>query len=239
MDEFDLNLIQKYVPKCNQKKAINKLKKGYPVQYIIGNVDFNGIIIDVNKHVLIPRFETELLVDKTIKLLKKYNFNKPNILEIGTGSGCISIYMKKNYACTITAIDKSYKALKLAKKNAQKNKTNIKFIWKDIIKYTPANKFDVLISNPPYVGFGENVDSKTKYEPKMAIFAKDDGLYFYKQILEKSKLYLNKSNIICFECGKSQGDKIKSIAQDYYPNSLIIVDQDLNNLDRYVFIINE
>lgn len=239
MDNFDINLIKQYIPEKKQKKALKKLKKGYPVQYIIGNVDFLGIIINVNKNVLIPRFETEGLVYKLVKLINQYKFNKPYILDIGTGSGCISIYLKKNLNCNITAIDKSKKALNVAKKNAKKTNVIIKFIHTSIEKYAYDVKYDIIVSNPPYVSYSEPVDEKIKYEPKVAIFSKNNGLYFYEIILQKSVNILNKKNIIAFEIGQSQGESIKKIAKKYYPKSLVLIEQDLSNKDRYVFIINE
>ena len=239
MDNFDIKLIKKYVPEKKQKKALKKLQKGYPVQYIIGNVDFFGIEIDVNKNVLIPRFETEGLVDKLTKLIKQYSFNNPNILDIGTGSGCISIYLKKNLECNVTAIDKSKKAINLAKKNALKTNVIINFIHTSIEKYINDVKYDIIVSNPPYVSYSESVDEKIKYEPKLAIFSKNNGLYFYKIILQKSIRFLNKKNIIAFEIGQSQGESIKSMALKYYPNAIIKIEKDLNNKDRYIFIINE
>lgn len=239
MDNFDIKLIEKYVPEKKQKKALKKLQKGYPVQYIIGNVDFFGIEIDVNKNVLIPRFETEGLVDKLTKLIKQYSFNNPNILDIGTGSGCISIYLKKNLECNVTAIDKSKKAINLAKKNALKTNVIINFIHTSIEKYINDVKYDIIVSNPPYVSYLESVDEKIKYEPKLAIFSKNNGLYFYKIILQKSIRFLNKKNIIAFEIGQSQGESIKSMALKYYPNAIIKIEKDLNNKDRYIFIINE
>ena len=136
MDLNDINLIKKYLPEDKWEDAINKLKTGYPVQYLIGNVEFYNTIIDVNKDVLIPRFETEYLVSDLIKLIKETNIINPDILDIGTGSGAIAIALKKNYPSFVTAIDKSTKAIDLAKKNSKKNKTNIMFLTTPIEDYT-------------------------------------------------------------------------------------------------------
>ncbi|MGN1379343.1 MAG: peptide chain release factor N(5)-glutamine methyltransferase [Bacilli bacterium] len=239
MDNFDIDLIKKYIPEKKQKKALKKLKKGYPVQYLIGNVDFLGIEIDVNKNVLIPRFETEGLVDKLTKLIKQFNFNNPNILDIGTGSGCISIYLKKNIECNLTAIDISKKAINLAKNNALKTNVTINYINISIEKFISNVKYDIIVSNPPYVSYFESVDKKTKFEPQVAIFSKNNGLYFYEIILQKSINLLNKKNIIAFEIGQNQGESIKTIALKYYPKSIIKIEKDLTSKDRYVFIINE
>lgn len=239
MDNFDKQLIFKYVPENKQAKALKKLSNNYPVQYIIGNVDFYGIPLKVNKNVLIPRFETELLVSKLVETINKNHFVSPNILDVGTGSGCISIYLKKILNCKVTAIDKSFKAIKIAKYNSKKTNVTITFKTKSIEKFESKEKFDILVSNPPYVSFNEKVDDKTKYEPQNAIFAKDNGLYFYKLILDKSKKILNKKNIIAFEIGQSQAGYISNYAKSIYPDSKILIEKDLNQFDRYIFIINE
>ncbi len=239
MDNFDKQLIFKYVPENKQAKALKKLSNNYPVQYIIGNVDFYGIPLKVNKNVLIPRFETELLVSKLVETINKNHFVSPNILDVGTGSGCISIYLKKILNCKVTAIDKSFKAIKIAKYNSKKTNVTITFKTKSIEKFESKEKFDILVSNPPYVSFNEKVDEKTKYEPQNAIFAKDNGLYFYKLILDKSKKILNKKNIIAFEIGQSQAGYISNYAKSIYPDSKILIEKDLNQFDRYIFIINE
>ncbi len=232
----DLELIKKYVPTDKQKEAKEKLKEGYPVQYIIGNVDFYDCLINVNENVLIPRFETEYLVDKTIKYIQKLDINHPSILEVGTGSGCISIALKKNIDCEITAIDISKKALDKAKENAKLNKVNIDFELQDINEFSTNNKYDVIISNPPYVPYDSEVDEKIKYEPQNAIYASDNGLYFYKVILEKLFNNLNENFLIAFEIGANQGSEIKKIAKKYLPNSYIKIEKDYNNYDRYIFI---
>lgn len=235
----DLELIKKYVTQEKQEEAIDKLNKGYPVQYIIGNVDFYGSIIDVNENVLIPRFETEYLVDKTIKYLKKLGITNPNILEIGTGSGCISIALQKVFNTNILAIDISEKAIDVAKINATKNNVKIDFEISDINNFQTNNKFNLIISNPPYIPYNSPVDEKTKYEPQNAIFADDNGIFFYKLILEKLKGNLEDDYLIAFEIGDKQGNLIKEIVKKNFFNSYIIIEKDYNNFERYVFITNK
>ena len=235
----DLEQIKKYIPDCKQEDAIKKLNAGYPIQYIIGNVDFYDCNILVNEDVLIPRFETEYLVEKTINYLKQLNIVKPNILEIGTGSGCIAIALKKHYDCNINAIDISSKAINLAKKNAIRNKVDINFRKQDINNYKSKVKFDLIISNPPYVPFNSIVDEKIKYEPSNAIYAKDNGIYFYKIILEKIHNNLNDNYLIAFEIGDKEFIKIKEIILNYLPNSHIKLEKDYNNFERYIFISNK
>ena len=164
-------------------KNLRKVNKGYPIQYLIGNVNFFGYEIKVNKNVLIPRFETEQLVEEVLKLLDKSK--NLNILDLGTGSGCISIALKKELPkAKITALDNSFRALKIAKENAELNNVDIKFIHQNIKKVVD-NKFDLIISNPPYKSKDEKImPSVRKYEPNKALFARNKGLFYYQVILE-------------------------------------------------------
>ena len=224
----------------NLKRVIKKIEKNYPVQYLIGYVDFYGYKINVNKNVLIPRFETETLVEKTIEYINKNNLNNGSLIELGAGSGCISIVLKKEIeTLDVTSLDISKKALKVAKKNAKNNKAKISFIRHDLFKYNPVNKYDILVSNPPYISESDEVSESIKYEPKKAIYATKDVLKYYKHILSTSKKYLNKKNLLAFEIGEKQGKELKALAKKYYPKSKITVEKDLAGKDRYLFIINE
>ncbi|MBQ3020832.1 MAG: peptide chain release factor N(5)-glutamine methyltransferase [Bacilli bacterium] len=224
----------------NLKKIIKKIEQKYPVQYLIGHVDFFGYKINVNKNVLIPRFETETLVEKTIDYIKKLKLEKASLLELGTGSGCISIVLKKEIEdLNISTLDISKKALRVARKNAKLNKADITFINNDIFKFNPVNKYDILISNPPYITDKDETDYSIKYEPKLAIFAKDDGLEYYKHILSTCDKYLNKKNLIAFEIGDKQGNKLSKLAKKHFPNAKISLEKDLCDRDRFLFIINE
>ena len=239
MNNFDEELIKKYLSKDKWEDAFQKLADGYPVQYLIGNVEFYGNVIDVDENVLIPRFETEYLVDYLLKLIKEYHFNNPRILDIGTGSGCISIALKKNMDCSITAIDKSNDAIQVANNNAIKNNVDIMFENTSIEDYHSNEKYDVIVSNPPYVRLDEEVDPKTKFEPQEALFASENGLYFYNLILQKSIDLLNKKNIIAFEIGNGQANEIIKRTKEIYPDAKIISKKDLNGFERYIYIINE
>ena len=239
MEDNDIKLIKKYVPKEKQNESLEKLATGYPVQYIIGNVEFYNTLIKVNENVLIPRFETEYLVDKTINYLSHLNISNPSILDIGTGSGCIAIALKKHLNCEIDAIDISDKAILLAKENASINNVNINFTVKDIHEFNSNKKYDLIISNPPYVPFNSNVDEKIKYEPQNAIYAKENGLYFYDLILQKIKNNLKDNYLIAFEIGDKEGQNITKIIKNYLPNAYILLEQDYNNYNRYIFISNK
>lgn len=224
------------------KRLEKRSAKGIPIQYVLNKANFLGLDFYVDKNVLIPRPETELLTITVNNLIKDtFKQKKVNILEIGTGSGAIAITLKKqNQNYKITATDISKKALKIASKNKNKHQVDIKLINTDISKGI-KDKFDVIISNPPYIPINSNtVEEKVlKYEPHLALFAKDNGLYFYKKIIEETKDKLNTPNLIAFEIEENQAEKIEKIAKKTYRNPKIIIKKDLNNFKRYIFIINK
>jgi release factor glutamine methyltransferase len=221
------------------KEAIAKLIKGIPIQYVVGNVDFYGLIFDINENVLIPRFETEELVEKSIKYINDFFKNKVDIVDIGTGSGCIAISLKKNLECNMDAVDISNKALEVAKKNAKKLEANIKFYKGDLL--TPLDKkYDVIISNPPYIADNEDIMEMVKNnEPHIALYADNEGLKNYEEILKNAKAYLKDKSMIIFEIGQTQGVKIREIALKYFPNSTVKIEKDMQGRDRFIFIFNE
>ena len=181
--DTDWKLLKERYPD-NIEEVLDKLEAHYPVQYLIGNVEFLNTIIHVDERVLIPRFETELLVEKTIQKLKKMKLENPNILELGTGSGCISIALKKNIACKVSAVDISEDAIQVARENATLNKVSIDFKVQDMLNINYEG-YDLIISNPPYVSETEPVGKETQYEPQNALFAKEKGLFFYQEIIKK------------------------------------------------------
>lgn len=234
----DKELIIKYLEPKKQKKAFKKLAKGYPVQYLIGNVEFYDTTIFVNKNVLIPRFETEYLVEKTINYLNKYQIDNPNILDLCTGSGCIAISLKTHISSSVDALDISSKSIKIAKKNAKYNKVAINFIVSDLERFQPIKKYSLIIANPPYVDITKEIDPKTKFEPAIALYAPLNGLYFYEIILKKYQEYLEDKYLFAFEIGEEQAKEITNIAKKYYKNAKIMVEKDLCGKDRYLFITN-
>lgn len=235
----EIEYLKKYLPSDKLEDGIKRLNNGEPVQYIVGNVDFYGYKINVNKNVLIPRFETEELVFKTINLIKKILNENIKVLDIGTGSGCISIALKKEIpGLDITAVDISEDALVVAKNNALENNCEINFIKSDLFNNID-DKYDLIISNPPYISYDEQImDIVKKNEPHLALYAKNNGLYFYEEIIKNSSNYLNDKNIIAFEIGYLQANEIKKMTHKYYPNSNIIIEKDMQEKDRFVFIIN-
>ena len=235
----NIEYLEKYLPKNKLKKGLEKLEKGLPTQYIVGNVSFYGYNINVNKNVLIPRFETEELVENTLKYIDKYFDNNIDVLEIGTGSGCISIALKKeNDNLNIRATDISKKALKVEKKNAKQNNVDIKFINTNIYDGID-DKFDIIISNPPYISYEEEIeDIVYNNEPHIALYAPNNGLYFYEEILKNIKNILKDKYLIAFEIGHMQANQIKNMVNLYLPKSSIIVKKDLQKRDRMIFIHN-
>lgn len=215
------------------------LKNGYPIQYLIGYVDFYGYRINVSEDTLIPRYETEYLVEKVINICNKMFNDKINILDIGTGSGAISIVLKDKLNSMVTGCDISDKALKIALNNAKINNLDINYVKSDIFSNING-KFDVIVSNPPYISRNEVImDSVKKYEPNIALYADNEGLYFYEIIIKNAKKFLNDKFLIAFEIGWWQGNLIYDIAKSYFNDSVIKIEKDLTGRDRYLFIINE
>ena len=223
----------------NIEEDYKKLLKDYPIQYLIGYVNFYGYKINVNENVLIPRYETEYLVEKTIKYAKKKFNNKIDILDIGTGSGCISIALYKNFDSNVVATDISDKAIEVAKNNSTDNNCKIDFI-KTNLNDGIDKKFDVIISNPPYISKNEVIMDRVRlFEPNNALYADNNGLYFYEEILKNIKKNLKKNFIIAFEIGENQGNDVKALAYKYLDNIIVNVEKDLSNRDRYIFITSE
>ena len=237
MNELDKQLL---IDKYGSLDVIkDKLDNNYPIQYLIGYVDFYGYKINVDERALIPRYETEGLLELVINKLKdKANLN---ILDIGTGTGCIDIVLsKKLNNPNISTIDISSDALELAKENYKLNDVNnVTIINNDIFKYHTDDKYDLIISNPPYVDIDEEVSPETKYEPQNAIFADNKGLIFYEYIIKESINWINDEYLIAFEIGYEQGEYLKEYSSKYYPNANIEIHKDLSGRDRYLLIYNK
>ena len=224
-------------------KTINNLKKSKPIQYITGESFFMGLKFKVNKNVLIPRQETEELVEWIIN--DNLNFqNKINAIDIGTGSGCIAISLsKKKRNFNLTAIDNSDKSLLVAKENARLNKVKINFINNDILK--PLNDktiYDIIISNPPYVADSEikNIEDKVlKFEPYNAIFVdKKNPLIFYKAIIDFSLSNLKKEGKIYFEINPIFYNSLLTLIESYNKFNLV-VKKDISNKNRMIRLMRK
>lgn len=202
------------------------------VYHTLGYKYFLSTKLKVNKHVLIPRFETELLILKLENYLKKLP-KLNNIVDLGTGSGAIAINLKKllpDY--DITAIDISKRALKIATTNAEVINTDIHFELADMANYN-LDKYDVVVSNPPYISKKYTIDTNVyNTEPHSALFAEEEGLFYYKQIINNCS-YNNK--LIAFEIGETQAGAIANLIKNKFPSANISIEKDLNDCDRYIF----
>lgn len=236
----DIEYLKKYLAEDKLDEGLKRLEKGEPVQYIVGNVDFYGLLFNVNPCVLIPRFETEELVSKTIEYIKKFFNYQVDCVDLGTGSGCIAVTLKIKIGNNINmdAVDISGDALKVAKENAKQNNVDITFYHGDMLD--PLNKtYDIIISNPPYIRKDEEIMNIVKNnEPSIALYADNDGLANYEKILSNAKKYLKKRSMIAFEIGWWQAEKITSITKKYFPESMISVEKDMQERDRFIFIFN-
>ena len=236
-------LLNKSIPWSGKNKAklrdhLTQINKGEPIQYVIKKEFFYNYILKVTEDVLIPRPETEELVFNII------NFEKTNkklkILEIGTGSGCIAITLKKNLITpSVTSLDISKKAIEIAKENASLLKIDINFVCKDFFHFSTKEKFDVIVSNPPYIPLKDKkfVDSVVyKNEPHKALFVEDDPLIFYKKILSFSTNCLNKKGRVYFEINDIYKDDMKKYLDLFYSNIKYEFVKDMQNKYRFLFL---
>lgn len=231
-----VDYLKKYLDPSLLEDGLNKLKQGIPVQYIVGNVDFYNYNFIVNENVLIPRFETELLVEKTINYIKKYFDNAVEIVDLGTGSGCIAITLSKELNVSVDAVDISEQALEVAKQNNIKNNSMVNFYLGDMLK--PLNKkYDIIISNPPYIAYDEEImDIVKNNEPHTALYADNEGLYYYEEIIKNCRNYIKDKALIAFEIGYKQASRIKDLALKHLPCE-VIIEKDYSGKDRFVFIM--
>ncbi len=218
------------------KKLVDARKNDKPIQYITNSANFYGIELFVNEDVLIPRFETEELVENTMKILKK-NFANPKILDLCCGSGAIGIALKtKLDSCDITMSDISSKALNVAKANRDKYNLDINAIESDLFENI-NEKFDCIISNPPYIKEDEEIEDIVKNnEPQLALYGGKDGLDYYDRILKDVKNHLNDKFLIAFEIGATEKDDVIALANKYLTDIKIVAKKDLQDRDRMIFI---
>ncbi|HKI79214.1 MAG TPA: peptide chain release factor N(5)-glutamine methyltransferase [Ignavibacteriaceae bacterium] len=232
------NEINKY------RELIRRRSKAEPLQYILGSVEFFGMDFKVAPGVLIPRPETEVLVENIIEIFDKKQEIK--ILDIGTGSGIIAISLAKHFSnSVVTAIDISKEALEIAKYNSELNQTGdkISFYETDILSdnINLTNDYDLVVSNPPYVSLEEFSELRPElsiYEPRFSLTDEDDGLKFYKEISKKSKNLLKQNGYLYFELGFGKSEKVKGIMENNN-FSEIKISQDYSNIDRVIYGINK
>ncbi|MCJ1908177.1 peptide chain release factor N(5)-glutamine methyltransferase [Planococcus ruber] len=217
---------------------------GTPVQHITGTEEFYGRSFRVNAQVLIPRPETEELIEETLKIAARYfPEGNPSIADIGTGSGVIAITMKCELpAAKVTATDISEEALAVAKDNAKRLNADVAFESGDLLEPVKERKWDIVLSNPPYIGYEEAPDlsdSVRDFEPHTALFAENEGLALYEKMAAGLPEIVDKPSIIGFEIGYAQGEAVRAFLKAAFPEANVYVKKDINKKDRMVFCINE
>ena len=221
------------------ENIISELKTGKPYQQILGETEFYGLTFFVDENVLIPRPETEELLEFAIKKIQDSQIKKKEIkiLDIGTGSGIIPIILKKHFPeAEVSAIDISEKALEMAQKNTDFHKTKIRFIKKDFLNENLDDIFDIIISNPPYIGIDEEAeiaDSVKDFEPKMALFSPTSNpLIFYEKIAKDCENNLSENGFVFLEINQKLGKETLDLFQNFSESLLL---KDISNNDRIVF----
>jgi release factor glutamine methyltransferase len=239
-------LIFQDIQLSNEKKnkiieVVERMKSKEPIQYILGTADFYSIPFEVNSSVLIPRPETEELVDLIIS--ENSTSIGKNILDIGTGSGCIAITLQKNIKTAhVYAVDISAEALNVARRNAVQNQTDVTFIQTDILQLEKAQKdipytFDIIVSNPPYIKQEEKKEMEQNvldFEPHLALFVPDqDPLLFYRHIAEFGKEKLKENGLLYFEINAACGEITCKMLQEKGYNKVQLI-KDLSGKDRII-----
>ncbi|WP_314022402.1 peptide chain release factor N(5)-glutamine methyltransferase [Gemella sanguinis] len=220
---------------------INKnIYEDTPLSHLVGFDYFYDRKFKVTRDVLSPRMETEELIYKVLEYIKKSKKDSFKILDLCTGSGIIAITLKKEIVekyTEIVASDISEKALSIAIENANNNNANITFIKSDLFDNI-SGKFDLIISNPPYISYKDKItikDNVLNYDPHLALFAEEDGIYFYRKIIENAVHYLSKDGVIFFEIGYDQKEKILELGKNN--NFITTVYKDINDRDRIAKLI--
>lgn len=219
------------------KKAVLAIKNGIPIQYALGTVNFYGNEFIVNENVLIPRFETEELVEHAINYVKQFFTEPVDIIDLGCGSGVIGLTLEKKVSTkSVDLVDISKKALEVTHKNCEKLNSKATLIqsdmWNNITK-----KYDVIISNPPYIKTTEEIEEIVKNnEPHLALYAGEDGLDCYRKILQNITPHMKEKCIIAFEIGMTQAEAIKKLIAKNIQDVRVEVKKDLSEKDRMIFI---
>lgn len=218
------------------KTDLEKVILHIPVQYLIGSTEFYGRRFKVNEHTLIPRPETEELVELILKDNHQENLE---VVDIGTGTGIIALSLSlENPTWKVTGLDISKEALKIATMNNQELAGQVHFLESDVLSKFPKNKkIDILVSNPPYISYDEwkeMDESVREYEPKQALFAENNGLAIYEKIAKESTTVLSETGRIYLEIGYLQGESVSQIFKETYPTKSVRVMKDLNGQDRII-----
>jgi|AntRauTorcE11898_2_1112593.scaffolds.fasta_scaffold00120_10 release factor glutamine methyltransferase len=225
-----------------KEAAFDYVENHRPVQHLIGSETFFGYEFHVNPHVLIPRFETEELVEQTLLLMDVHfeGYDCIDVLDIGTGSGCIAITLDlEDSRIRATGSDISQEAVNMAEKNASNLESGTRFLQGDLFEPFKGHTFDIIISNPPYIPENEEMDPLVKnYEPHVALFGGSDGLSFYKKIIESLPNHLNARYMVGFEHAYHHAKPIRALCEKLLPDANIIQKKDMQGKDRMTFLIS-
>ncbi len=221
------------------KKELEALQNNKPIQYVIGHVNFYGNPFFVTEDVLIPRFETEELVENVLEYSKQFMKENLSILDLGCGSGIIGLTLKQKLPNSkVTMVDISEKALEITRKNALNLGLDVKVIKSDWFKDIPLQTYDIIVSNPPYIRTNEEIDPLvSKNEPALALYGGVDGLDCYRSILKDIKKYSSNNTLIAFEIGYLQKELLTEIVEKVFPSREIIVKKDLQGRNRMLFVL--
>lgn len=217
-----------------KEKILLRIEKRIPIQYILGETWFMGNFYKVTPDVLIPRDETEILVRRAIQIINDNNFE--DVLDIGTGSGCIACSIAKNTQATVLGVDISSDALRIALDNVTKLNINNRAIFRksDLFnKIRDGEVFDLIISNPPYIPHGTELSKEVQHEPNLALFADENGLEFYKKIVQQAPNYLADNGYLMFELGIDEAKDVKSMMEALFTD--IEIEKDLAGIDRIIY----
>ncbi len=241
-----LNAMNKPMPPQRYKQFLRSVDeyiiKNRPVQHITQNEHFYGYKFKVNGNVMIPRFETEELVDYTLEFLDSHfkRNSTIDVLDIGTGSGCLAITLaKENAKVSAVGTEISQEALETARENRDIMNADVTFHNGDLVEPVRAQQFDVIISNPPYIPDGEKLEAVVKdHEPAIALFGGKDGLDYYRKILPAIKPMLNEQFLVAFEHASHHAKPLRKLIKKEFKNIHIYHKKDMQGKDRMTFVMN-
>ena len=228
-EQVDKEVEEKYM------EGVSKIANGYPLQYITNYQEFMKLNFFVDESVLIPRHDTEILVEEVLNILK--HREKFKVLDLCTGSGAIGISIAKYHPkAKVTLLDISKKALEIARKNAISNEVDVKIIESDLFEKINQDKFDVIVSNPPYIETEviKTLDKQVRCEPILALDGGKDGLDIYRQIIKEAHKYLNNNGVLALEIGYNQREKVIKLLEEEKVYNNIYSKQDLAGNDRII-----
>lgn len=227
--------LREYYKVLPEERIIEKAKKradGYPLQYIFGNWEFYGLLFSVGEGVLIPRADTETLVDTAIELIKKGKFK--TVVDLCSGSGAVAVAVDKNTDASVTAVELSDKAFRYLEENIKKNNSSVTAVKADATVF--SGSFDLCLCNPPYIKTEviKELSREVRFEPTTALDGGSDGLAFYRKITQNAKNFLNPQGVLAYEIGYDQADAVSKILSENGFSDIHII-KDLSGNQRVIF----